>query len=214
MKRRQFAKGLGMAALPWWAVPPVAAQGAPVEGQHYVKLAQAAPKGAPAGKVDVIEFFWYGCPHCNALEPYFDAWQKRQPGDVAVRRVPVVFGAMHEMHARIYYTLEALGLVETMHRKVFAAMHVDHKRLDKEADIIAFVGSQGVDTAKFGEMFKSFTVQTKTRQGRQLSEAYKIDGVPAIGVNGRWYTSAALAGGSQQALMVADYLIEMARKSA
>jgi protein dithiol oxidoreductase (disulfide-forming) len=189
------------------------AQAAPVEGQQYVKLSQPLPK-APGGKIEVVEFFWYGCPHCNAFEPFFDAWQKKQAADVQVRRVPVAFSAMHEMHARIFYTLEAMGLIETMHRKVFSTLQVEHKRLDKEEDAIAFAKAQGIDAAQFGEMFKSFSVQTKVKQGKQLSEAYRIDGVPALGIAGRWYTAGSLAGGHQQALQVADYLIQQARRGA
>ncbi len=213
MNRREFSQALTAAGLQMAVIGAAQAQGTPVEGQQFIKLAQPLPK-SPGGKIEVVEFFWYGCPHCNAFEPFFDAWQKKQPPDVLVRRVPVAFSAMHETHARIFYTLEAMGLIETMHRKVFAAIQVEHKRLDKEADIVAFATSQGIDGAKFGEMFKSFSVQTKTRQGKQLSEGYRIDGVPTLGIQGRWYTSGQLAGGHQQALQVADYLIQLSRKSA
>ena len=210
---RTVAAALGATAVPWLA-GPAHAQGAPVEGQHYVKLTQPAPKATPAGKIDVVEFFMYSCPHCNALEPYLEPWIQRQPPDVVVRRSPFYFNPMQELHARVFYALEAMGLLEKMHRRVFAAYHVDNNRLMKEEDVLAFVKAQGVDPAKFGEMLKSFSVQTKLRQGKQLSEAYRIDGVPAIGVQGRWYTSAAMAGGFPQALAAASYLIEMARKSA
>lgn len=203
----------GAVALLAGATGSTQAQGGPVEGQQYVKLSQPLPK-SPGGKIEVVEFFWYGCPHCNAFEPFFDAWQKRQPADVQVRRVPVAFSAMHELHARIFYTLEAMGLIETMHRKVFSTLQVEHKRLDKEEDVMAFAKAQGIDVAQFGEMFKSFSVQTKVKQGKQLSEAYRIDGVPALGIAGRWYTAGSLAGGHQQSLQVADYLLGLARRGA
>lgn len=210
MKRREFSLALGGAALAA-AGTPALAQGGPVEGQHYVRLSQPVPVPG-GGKVDVVEFFWYGCPHCNALEPFLEAWIKKLPAEAAARRVPVGFSPLHETHQRIFYALDALGVLPTMHRRVFAAIHVDRKRLDKEADILAFMTANGVDAAKFGELFTSFSVQTKARQAKQLAEAYRIDGVPAIGVAGRWYTSSAMAGGHERALATADFLIAQARK--
>jgi thiol:disulfide interchange protein DsbA len=211
MKRREFygllaAAGIGAAA------GPLQAQGGPVEGTHYVRLAKPAPVSVPAGKVEVVEFFWYGCPHCNALEPALEAWIKRLPADVVFRRVPVAFGAVHESHQRLFYTLEAMGQLADVHPKIFAAIHVQRQRLDREADQIAFLKAQGVDTARFAEVAKSFSVQTKMRQAKQLTDAYDIDGVPAIGVHGRFYTAGSLAGDNLRALAVADLLIARARK--
>lgn len=216
MNRRDFtarAAGTGLALGLGLVGQAAHAQGAaPVEGKDYVKLSTAAPV-ASGGKVDVVEFFWYGCPHCNAFEPSLDAWSKKLPADVAFRRVPVSFSAMHETHAKIFYALESMGQVEAMHRKVFAAIHVQRKRLDKEADIVEFMTQNGVDGAKFTEAYKSFGVATKVRQGKTLSEAYKIDGVPSIGVAGRWFTAPSLAGSPERALAVTDALIQMARKA-
>jgi protein dithiol oxidoreductase (disulfide-forming) len=211
MKRREFSLALGGAALAA-AGTPASAQGGPVEGQHYVRLAQPVPTPA-GGKVDVVEFFWYGCPHCNALEPFLETWIRRLPPEAAARRVPVGFSPLHETHQRLFYALDAMGVLPTLHRRVFSAIHVERKRLDKEADILAFMTANGVDAAKFAEQFKSFSVQTKARQAKQLAEAYRIDGVPAIGVAGRWYTSSAMAGSHERALATADYLIALSRKS-
>ena len=210
MKRREFTTTVAAAAAAAFA-PAVRAQGRFAEGTHYTKLGQpvAVPSG---GKIDVIEFFWYGCPHCNAFEPMLDAWARKLPADVGFRRVHVGFTALHETHAKIYYAMEALGLQEQLHRKVFAAIHQQRKRLDKEADIAAFVTESGQDAAKFMEAFKSFGVATKVRQAKQLTDAYKIDGVPSIGVHGRWFTSGSLAGSNARGLSVANYLIERARK--
>lgn len=195
------------------AAPLALAQGAPVEGTHYVRLAQPVAAGAP-GKIEVVEFFWYGCPHCNAFEPALDAWAKKLPADVAFRRVPVAFREEPFVaHQKTFFALEALGALEAMHRKVFFAIHTDRAKLDKVADIAAFVAKNGVDGAKFTEAFNSFGVQTKARQAKQLAEAYKIDGVPAIGVQGRFWTSNSLAGGGERSLVVADFLIERARKN-
>ena len=205
MHRRDFT-----AALLAGAALPALAQGGPVEGTHYVRLSQPVP----AGKVEVIEFFWYGCPHCNAFEPALEAWVKRLPADVVFRRAPVAFREEPFVaHQRIYYALEAMGQVEAMHKKVFHAIHVERQRLDKAADIAAFMAKNGVDGTKFTEVFNSFSVQTKARQARQLSESYKIDGVPAIGIHGRFYTSGTLAGTPERSLQVAEFLIQQVRKA-
>ena len=214
MKRRDFTLGaLGGAGLLAASLPGVvAAQGGPVEGKDYVKLNQ--PVTVPGGgKVDVVEFFWYGCPHCNTFEPMLDGWIKKLPADVAFRRAHVSFTAQHETHAKIFYALEASGQFDALHRKVFAEIHQQRKRLDKEAEIVAFVAAAGGDAAKFSDAFNSFGVATKVRQGKQLSDAYKIDGVPAIGVAGRWFTSPSMAGGYDKVLVVTESLIQRARKS-
>jgi thiol:disulfide interchange protein DsbA len=212
MKRREFTSALAAAGLALGAVPAARAQGGFAEGKDYVKLGTAVPTSTP-GKVDVIEFFWYGCPHCNAFEPQLDAWSKKVPADVAFRRVPVAFTALHETHAKVFYALEALQQVEAMHRKVFAAIHQQHKRLDKEADIVAFMAENGLDGVKFAEAFKSFGVATKVRQAKTLTEGYKIDGVPSLGIHGRYFTSGSLAGSNERALAATDYLIGLSRKS-
>lgn len=211
MKRRDFPAHL-VAAGAAWAGGLAQAQDGPVEGVHYRRLAQRAPVSAPAGKIEVVEFFWYGCPHCNALEPALEAWIQRLPADVAFRRVPVGFSATHETHQKLFYALEAIGQLEAMHRKIFAAIHVQRQRLDRDADQAAFVAANGVDAAKFTEAGKSFSVQTRMRQAKQLADAYKIEGVPTIGVHGRFYTSGSLAGDNVRSLAVADALIERTRK--
>jgi protein dithiol oxidoreductase (disulfide-forming) len=217
MNRRDFSAQLiaaGMGAAASTLMTSAHAQaGAPVEGTHYVKLNQ--PVQVPAGKIEVIEFFWYGCPHCNAFEPALDAWQKRLPADVNFKRVPVAFrDEPFTAHQKIFYALETMGLIPAMHRKVFYAIHGERQRLDKPADIAAFMQKNGVDSAKFLEAYNSFGVQTKARQAKQLAEAYKIDGVPSIGVQGRYFTSGTLAGSPEAALVVTDHLIQKVRKAA
>jgi thiol:disulfide interchange protein DsbA len=191
-----------------------------VEGKNYRVLAQRLPPAVPAGKIEVIEFFWYGCPHCNAFEPTLEAWVKKLPSDVMFRRVHVGFRPTFEPQQRLYVTLEAMGLVDALQRKIFYAIHQQGARLDKPEQIFDFVASNGVDRAKFIETFNSFGVQTKVRQGKQLAEAYKIDGVPALGIHGRYYTSPSLAGGEgvpevdgqTRALTLTDQLIAQVRK--
>jgi thiol:disulfide interchange protein DsbA len=212
MKRREFTTTVAAAAAAAAFVPAAQAQGRFTEGTHYTKLGQpvATPGG---GKIDVIEFFWYGCPHCNAFEPALEAWVKKLPEFVVFRRVPVQFREEpFGIHQRIYYALESMGQLEAMHRKVFYAIHNDRLKLDKPADIGAFMSKNGVDGAKFVEVMNSFGVQTKARQAKQLAESYKIDGVPALGIQGRFYTSGSLAGGQDKMLVVADFLIQASRK--
>jgi protein dithiol oxidoreductase (disulfide-forming) len=187
------------------------AQGAPVEGKDFVRLGTPAPVAAPAGKIEVVEFFSYGCPHCYSFEPLLEPWIKKLPADVVFRRVPAAFNASWEGLAKIFYALEATGQLDAMHKRVFAAIHVQRQRLDKEADIAAFVKGAGGDDAKFLDAFKSFGVATKLRQGKQLAEAYKIDGVPTLGIHGRFFTSGSLAGTHERALAVADQLIRRAK---
>lgn len=211
MKRREFTAKVATGLALGLSVHGAQAQGAPVEGTHYVRLNAPAPVPGN-GKIDVVEFFWYGCPHCNAFEPMLDAWSKRLPADVSFRRVHVAFTALHETHSKIFYALETLGQVEAMHRKVFAAIHQQRMGLNNEAEIAGFMEKNGVDRVKFIEAYKSFGVATKVRQAKQLSDAYKIDGVPALGVQGRYYTSGSLAGGNDRALAVTEFLIQRARK--
>ncbi|MEP7298185.1 MAG: thiol:disulfide interchange protein DsbA/DsbL [Burkholderiales bacterium] len=212
MNRRDFSTALIGAT----ALAPAAsqAQGVPVEGRNYVRLNVPVAVNAPPGKIELIDFFWYGCPHCAAFEPELDAWARRLPAHVAFSRVPVVFRAEpFTTHQRIFYALESMGLVDTMHRKVFRAIHVERQALDKPADIAAFMAKSGVDAPKFIDAFNSFSTQAKLKRANALVDGYKIDGVPAIGIHGRYYTSGVLAGGNDRSLAVADFLVEKLRKS-
>ena len=215
LQRRRFsaallAAGAGPALFPLGALAQSKAW--PVEGTNYVRLGQAAPVPT-SGKIDVIEFFWYGCPHCNAFEPTLDTWQKALPADVAFRRVPVAFSEEPFVaHQRIFYALDGMGLIPTMHRKVFYAIHNDRMRLSKPDEIAAFMGKNGVDSAKFLEIYNSFSVQTKASQAKQLAQAYKIDAVPAMGVQGRYFINGTMAGSNDRMTAVADALIERVRK--
>ena len=217
LTRRDFSACLLGAGL-GGALPEALAQ-VPTEGVHYVRLAQPAP--APAGgKIEVIEFFWYECPHCNALEPALDAWARRLPDDVAFRRVPVWFREdPFGPQQRLFYTLDALGLVPTLHRKVFQTIHGERTRLRTAEDMAAFALRNGVDPMAFMTAFNSFGVQTKAQQARQTASAYKIDAVPAMGVQGRYYTNGNLAntglppGPIDRMLGVVDALVGKVRQS-
>ena len=218
MKRRQFASGvLGSSSLALLghaqAQAPAPSRSKPVEGTHYVRLGQPVAT-TPAGKIEVIEFFWYGCPHCHAFEPALESWVRRLPADVAFRRVPVAFRQEPFVaHQRIFYALESLGALTPMHGKVFYAIHRDRLALDRPAEIAAFMAKNGVDTARFTAAYDSFSVQTKVAQATRLAADYKIDGVPALGVHGRFYTSGSLAGSNEAALAVVDFLVDRVRKT-
>jgi thiol:disulfide interchange protein DsbA len=213
MKRRDFSLGTAAALAATGLALPAHAQKKPEDGSDYLTLDKRVPVEAPAGKVEVIEFFWYACPHCNAFEPKLEAWIKKSPADVMVKRVPVAFRDNFVPQQRLFYTLEAMGKLDEVHRKVFNAIHVDKLALDKEDTISAWVEKQGVDKAKFAELYNSFSVSTKARRATQLQDAFKVQGVPAMGIAGRWYTDGTLAGTMDRALQVTDYLLAEARKS-
>ena len=216
MKRRDFSTRLLGSAVALAASGYAAAQGGPVEGTHYVRLSQPAPVSltGPDKKIEVVEFFWYECSHCNAFEPALEPWVKKLPSDVAFRQVPVGFTARHQLTQKLFYALEDMGQLQAMHRRVFAAIHVQNRHMSTEADLISFAKDQGLDVAKFTDLLKSFQVSTKASRARQLVDAYKIDGVPAMGVQGRFYTSGSLAGSNERALGITDYLIQRARQKA
>jgi protein dithiol oxidoreductase (disulfide-forming) len=184
------------------------------EGSDYLTLDKPAPTEVPAGQVEVVEFFWYSCPHCNAFEPQLEAWTKKAPKDVTLRRVPVSFRPDFEPQQRLYYVLEGMGKVEELHKKVFYAIHVDKQPLNTEALLTAWAEKQGINKAKFTEMYNSFSVSTKARKATQLQNLYKVDGVPALGIGGRYYTSGDLAKNMDRALQVADYLVGQSRGKA
>ena len=212
MNRRHCLQSLGAGLALASPLGAALAQGGLVEGRDYKKV--ESPVAVPAGKVEVVEFFGYWCPHCNAFEPQLDAWaRKLDAAQVSFRRVPVQFNAAHEPYQRLYYALESLGLVDSLHRKVFNAVHVEHKQFIKDADVQAWATSVGADGAKIVEAMKSFSVATKLRQARTLVDGFRIDGVPTLGIQGRYMTSPSIAGGPDKALAATDALIALSRKA-
>ncbi len=181
--------------------------GNPRVGVDFRTLDRAAPVDAPAGKIEVIEFFWYGCPHCNAFEPVLEPWAKSLPADVVFKRVPVAFQSSFVQQQQLFYALEAMGLVDKLHAKVFAAIHRDRLKLATAPDINAWIAKQGVDATAFAGHFNSFSVAAKARRASQLTEAYRVEGVPALGVAGRFYTDGELTRNMARALQVAAFLI-------
>ena len=216
MKRREFHAGAACALASMTlglSLPALAQVKKPEDGVEYLTLDKRVAVEAPPDKIEVIEFFWYSCPHCNAFEPRLEAWIKKLPADVVMRRVPVGFRDDFAPQQRLFYTLEAMGKLDELHGKVFQAIHVDHQLLNKEELILAWAQKQGLDQAKFKDLYNSFTVSSKQRRAVQTQNAFKVQGVPAIGVAGRFYTDGDLARNMDRALQVTDYLIGEARKT-
>lgn len=186
-----------------------AAASAPVEGKDYVAVPLPQATGA-AGKVEVTEFFWYGCPHCFALEPKLQAWVARLPKDVQFRRVPAVLAAHWQPMAKSFYALEATGI--DLHSKMFNAIHVEKLNLNDEQTFLQWVGKQGADSAKVGDAYRSFGVNSKLQAARQMNVNYGLSSVPSLVVGGKYLTSPSMAGGADQMFQVVDYLVEQARR--
>lgn len=182
-------------------------------GVDYLELGSARPTETK-GKVEVLEFFWYGCPHCYRLEPELNAWAKKLPKDVVLRRIPATLNANWEPLTRAYYALEAVGLTTKLHAKVFDAIHADGLNLNKPEALFDWAAKQGADRAKLAQAYDSFSVNTKVMHSRQVAQEYKLTGVPAFAVNGRYVTSAYMTGSNPALFETLDSLIQGERKRA
>ncbi len=214
MQRRQFtlAAGastlaLGLGAYGLSSTPSLAQMTKPQAGVDYLALDKVVPFEPVAGKVEVIEFFGYWCPHCNAFEPELEAWLKRLPANINFKRVPVAFNDGAIPLQKMYYALEALGRVNDMQRKVFTAIHAEKISLMSQDAIVAWAVKQGIDQKKFVDAYTSFAVNTKVTKAKQMANTFKIDGVPSFGVAGRFYTDGTLAKGMTRALQVVEQLV-------
>ncbi len=191
----------------------VSAQGQKIEEGFDYRILPIAQPVETKGKVEVIEFFWYGCPHCYDFEPELSSWIKRQPKDVVFKRVPVAFRDDFMPHSQLFYALEAMGKGDALNEKVMYAMHKENKRLLTEPEIADWVASQGIDRNTFLATYRSFAVISKARAAKQMAEAYRIDGVPTIVMQGKYVTSPSIAGTKAKAILVMDYLEEKIRKN-
>lgn len=212
MNRKEFLSFavVGIAAL---ALPslPVWAQRA--NAASFRTLKTPAPTDAEAGKIEVVEFFWFGCPHCYTLEPIISAWASKLPPDVVFRRQHVPFG--DAKHQQLYFTLQAMGQDnEKVLSAVFNAIHQQNKRMRDVKEMTAVLAPFGVDAKAFTDTFNSFGVRTRQQRANKLADAYDIDGVPAIGVNGKYLTAPSMAGSNEAALRVVDELVARERKVA
>lgn len=206
---KNFLARIGLALLV--GALTVAAHAAVVAGRDYVPVNPAQPTDTN-GKVEVIEFFSYACPHCHAFEPTLEPWIKKLPKDVEFKRVPVIFRDTWGPLAKLYFALEAIGEAERLHAAAFDAMHLDNVNLSDPNIQADWVAKKGVDRKKFVDAYNSFSVQSKVNRAQQIAQAYKVNGVPAIAVAGRFMTSQSMAGSSEGTLRVVDELVGQVRR--
>lgn len=185
---------------------------APEEGFDYQVLSSPQPTKA-GGKVEVIEFFWYDCPHCNAMAPLIEPWAKRHRNSITFKRIPVARNEGAILQQRLYYALEALGRVEALHSWIFYAIHDEKIPLKTIEQMADFLEEQGVGKKQFLKAINSDAVMKKVQRAQRLTAVYGVDSVPAIAVNGQYATSATMIGGSQaDALQVVDYLVTKSKR--
>lgn len=210
MKRREFS--VGAAAVLASPVAAIAQVRVPEDGREYRTLGKNVPVEAQPPKIEVVDFFWYSCPHCNAFEPLLQQWSRRLPDDVVLRRIPAAFRDDMVPQQRFFYSLEAMGKVNDLHVKVFDAIHKERVDLTRLAPMADWVAKQGLDAARFTELYNSFAISTRARRATDIQNLYEVEGVPAMGVAGRWYTDSTLASNHGRMLQVVDHLTGEARK--
>jgi len=209
--RRQILIAAAATAVP---TLPLAARGQvkgePQAGSDYLVLKAPQPVET-GGKIEVLDFFQYSCPHCFHFLPDIGAWRKRLASDVEYRYLPVVFDDRTLPHAKILYALEAMKKIDDLHAKVFTAVQVERHQLLEDGEIADFMAANGIDRAQWLSTFKSFSVATRVTRAGQVWRAYQIDGTPSIGCDGRYVTSPSMVRSQTGALQVMDYLIDKAR---
>ncbi len=180
------------------------------EGVDYTSVEQQPTETGK--KIEVLEFFWYGCPHCFHFEPFLDKWEKTMPKNVAFVRIPAIFRPGWKIQARAYYALLNMGVIEKIHDKIFNAIHKDRKPLNTLEEIADFVAKNGVNRERFIEEYNSFTVDNMVRKGLKKMQAYHIEGVPAVIVNGKYKVSPRKAGSFEKMIKIINYLIKKESK--
>ena len=181
-------------------------------GGKFSELKPTQPVSVEGNKIEVIEFFWYGCPHCYNLEPLIETWVKKLPPDVQFRRVPAVFNPRWEHDAEIFYTFDALGVLDKVHKPFFEAIHRDGLRTDNPEALAQWLQRNGIDPKKFNDTMRSFTVKSRTGRAKQMSVAYGIDGTPAMAVQGKYTVSAEQGGSREGMLQTVSQLVDVVRK--
>lgn len=162
--------------------------------------------------IEVIEFFWYGCPHCNNLQPSLEAWLKRKPADVELRRIPAIFRESWVAHARLYYALDSLGEVPRLHQAVYRAIHVERESLASAATTADWAARHGVEQSRWLAAYESPEVERKVQESRAHTRGYYISGTPSLVVDGRYVTSSGMAESMAEVIAILDGLITMARE--
>jgi thiol:disulfide interchange protein DsbA len=189
----------------------VAAQAEPIQaGKEYVELSSPVPVSKP-GKIEVVELFWYGCPHCYQFESTINPWIEQLPEDVNFVRIPALFGGVWNAHGQLFITLENMQVEQKVHDAVFNAIHNQGKKLATPDEMAEFLVAQGLDKDAFLKTYNSFGVKGQMEKAKKLAMAYQISGVPVMIVNGKYRFDLSSAGGPQQTLQVADQLIAKER---
>jgi len=189
-------------------------------GVNYTLIVPAQPTSAPAGQIEVLEFFWYACPHCYDLDPEVEAWRKAKPAYVTFTRVPVTWSPGHRELARLFYTLQALGKLDQLHNEVFKEIHVngnplvapDGNEAATEGIQTAFAKKEGISEDEFKKAYHSFAVDADLQKADSLVQRYRIDGVPTFVVNGKYLTDARLAGGRERLMPLVSDLVALEHK--
>jgi len=176
------------------------------EGVQYVPIQPQPPVGT-GEEVEVVEFFWYGCPHCRDFEPVVTKWAAGLPENVRFAQMPVMFGGPADLHAQVYYALEGMGELERLHEKFFHTMHVERNKLRSRDEVDAFLAENGVDMGKFAEAMNSFAVAAKVNRARTLMRRYGVRGVPALVIDGRYRSGSGFSGYGEMT-EVADYVVD------
>ncbi|MDJ0808116.1 MAG: thiol:disulfide interchange protein DsbA/DsbL [Gammaproteobacteria bacterium] len=177
-------------------------------GEGWDPIDPPVPTSVSADKIEVLEFFWYGCPHCYDLEPEMEDWLKKQGDNIEFRLVPSPLNANWAVHSQFFYAAEALGVLDKLHMPLFEAMHKQRRRLFDKESLLDFAAEQGVDRKALSEAWTSFGVFVKVQQARKLGKRFQLSGVPAVGINGKYKTSASLAGSHQKMFKIMDELIQ------
>lgn len=206
---RLFTVFLLVAALGLSAVSDARAE--IVEGRDYAVLPNPMPT-ASGKHIEVLEFFWYGCPHCYELHPHIKVWLGKMPKDVDFRYVPAIFRANWAVGAKTFYALDALGIKDRLHDRVYDAIHRDKVDLSKEEVLFDWMAKQGVDRQQFIDAYSSFSVQNQSSRSAQMSKDYNLSGVPAVVVDGRYLTSGRMGSTPQDTVRIMDELIVKVRK--
>ncbi|MFN2348316.1 MAG: thiol:disulfide interchange protein DsbA/DsbL [Thioalkalivibrio sp.] len=180
----------------------------PAEGIDYKVLERPVPTRVEDGQVEVLELFWYGCPHCYHFEPHVQAWKDGKPEHVQFEYLPAVFNDLWALHARVFYAAEAIGKLDSLHSPFFHAIHAQGRRMADERSILRFVEQQGVDPAEFRAALVSDEVTNRVREAIQQTRDYQVEGVPSVVVDGRYLVTASMAGGFEQMIKVMEHLVE------
>jgi thiol:disulfide interchange protein DsbA len=183
------------------------------EGSEYDRISPPATAAADSGKVEVVEVFWYGCPHCYDFEPYVERWLKSKPKPVEFVRMPATLNPSWVTHARAFYALQAIGEIDRAHKALFQAIHEQGRTLLGAGSIARFLAQLGIDPQSFRQAYNSPEVQAKVEQAGEQQVRYAISGVPSVIVDGRYRTSASQAGSYEEMLKVIDYLVAKATGS-